>query len=155
MHSSWQRPAPSSVPPPPQAAFIREVTELHILQVTSVTDSEDDSESDDESQHTYSRSSQLKRRGTPVNPQNFPKPNQRPSRSFQSHKVDASKFTPSAQPLWITDTSLEKPSKPPAQYRYQYTAEDQRLVEELLAWLLDGKLTHATPAHVLAASPSI
>jgi len=37
----------------------------------------------------------------------------------------------------------------------QYTAEDQWLVEELLAWLLDGKLTHTTPVHVLAASPSI
>jgi len=41
------------------------------------------------------------------------------------------------------------------QYRYQSNAEDQRLVSELQAWLLEGKLSLTTPAHLLAACPAI
>lgn len=41
------------------------------------------------------------------------------------------------------------------QYRYQSNAEDQQLVSELYKWLLDGKLSLVTPAHVLAACPAI
>ena len=41
------------------------------------------------------------------------------------------------------------------QYRYQSLAEDQQLMAELLRWLLDGRLSLVTPAHILAASPGI
>ncbi|KAF8262850.1 hypothetical protein EI94DRAFT_1808196 [Lactarius quietus] len=41
------------------------------------------------------------------------------------------------------------------QYRYQSLAEDQHLTAELLKWLLDGKLSLVTPAHILAASSGI
>jgi hypothetical protein len=33
--------------------------------------------------------------------------------------------------------------------------EDQQLVSELGSWLMQGKLAHTTPAHVLAASPAL
>ncbi len=42
-----------------------------------------------------------------------------------------------------------------SQYWYQSTVEDQRLVSKLESWLMEGKLAHTTPAHVLAASPTI
>jgi hypothetical protein len=41
------------------------------------------------------------------------------------------------------------------QYRYQSNAEDQHLISELREWLMTGKLSHTTPAHILAASPTI
>jgi len=34
-------------------------------------------------------------------------------------------------------------------------AEDQQLVSELESWLMEGKLTQTTPAHILTTSPSI
>ncbi|KAF8257113.1 hypothetical protein EI94DRAFT_1819005 [Lactarius quietus] len=43
----------------------------------------------------------------------------------------------------------------PPFYRYQATVEDQQLTTELATWLLNGKLALTTPAHVLAASPTI
>ncbi|TFY51017.1 hypothetical protein EVG20_g11208 [Dentipellis fragilis] len=48
-----------------------------------------------------------------------------------------------------------EPVKSAPQFRYQSTAEDQKLVDELMTWLLDGCLASTTPAHVLAASPAI
>jgi hypothetical protein len=53
------------------------------------------------------------------------------------------------------------PITPPAghsrapQYRYQSTAADQKLTDELRTWLLEGKLAQTTPAHILAASAPI
>jgi hypothetical protein len=41
------------------------------------------------------------------------------------------------------------------QYWYQSNAEDQKLTSQLYTWLLEGKLTQTTPAHVLAASAPI
>jgi hypothetical protein len=41
------------------------------------------------------------------------------------------------------------------QYRYLSNVEDQQLTAELFKWLLDGKLSLITPAHILAASPGI
>src|SRR5258708_17359587 len=40
-------------------------------------------------------------------------------------------------------------------YRYQSSAEDQYLVSALQSWLMQGKLAHATPAQLLAASRTI
>ena len=46
-------------------------------------------------------------------------------------------------------------SRPNAQYRYTSNAEDQRLVTKLEDYLMQGKLSLTTPAHVFAASPAI
>jgi hypothetical protein len=66
--------------------------------------------------------------------------------------------TTQTTPVPLPTTQPKPPStlnKPGLQYRYQATAKDQHLVLELQAWLLDGKLTQTTLAHVLAASPTI
>jgi len=64
--------------------------------------------------------------------------------------------TPSAAiPTTSTSAAASAPARMAPQYRYQSMAEDQRLVSELESWLMEGKLTQTTPAHVLAASPSI
>ena len=41
------------------------------------------------------------------------------------------------------------------QYWYQSNAEDQQLVSKLEDYLMQGKLSLTTPAHVFAASPTI
>ena len=41
------------------------------------------------------------------------------------------------------------------QYRYQSNAEDLQLIRELEEYFMKGKLSLTTPAHVLAASPTI
>jgi hypothetical protein len=46
-------------------------------------------------------------------------------------------------------------AKPAPQYRYHSNAEDQQLISELHSWLMEGKLSLTTSAHILAASPSI
>jgi len=46
-------------------------------------------------------------------------------------------------------------SKPSPQYRYHSDAKNQHLISELQSWLMEGKLSHTTPVHVFAASPSI
>ncbi|KAI9429881.1 hypothetical protein H4582DRAFT_2088124 [Lactarius indigo] len=60
-------------------------------------------------------------------------------------------------PAPVTTPSPSSSTSPRAapQYHYQSNAEDQRLTTELYQWLLDGKLSLVTPAHVLAASPFI
>ena len=53
------------------------------------------------------------------------------------------------------DTTTTHATRSAPQYRYQSSAEDQRLVSELHSLLMEGKLSLTTPAHVLAASPMI
>jgi hypothetical protein len=65
---------------------------------------------------------------------------------------------PAAQtmPMPPPATQVKPPltqNKPGLQYHYQATVEDQHLISELQAWLLDGKLIQTTLAHILAASP--
>jgi hypothetical protein len=60
-----------------------------------------------------------------------------------------------AAPTTTTSTTAPAPPQTALQYRYQSTAEDQRLISELKSWLMEGKLALTTPAHILAASPSI
>ena len=43
----------------------------------------------------------------------------------------------------------------PPQYQYQSNVEDQKLTSQLCTWLLEGKLTQTTPAHILATSAPI
>ena len=63
-------------------------------------------------------------------------------------------------------TEAPPPDKPPmpldphaacstAQYRYHLNAKDQQLVSKLYSWLMEGKLSLATPAHILTTSPMI
>jgi len=66
------------------------------------------------------------------------------------------------QVVGVEQVKNEEPSTPQndtptptPRYRWQSDAEDQRLIDELVAWILEGKLVQITPAHVLAASPSI
>jgi len=47
------------------------------------------------------------------------------------------------------------PHKPAPQYRYQSNAEDQRLIDNLVAWLWQGNLSQITPAHLYTASPAV
>ena len=52
-------------------------------------------------------------------------------------------------------TTVSVPAQTIPQYRFQSSTEDQQLVSELQTWLMEGKLAQTTPAHVLAASPTI
>ena len=45
--------------------------------------------------------------------------------------------------------------KAPPQYRYQCSAEEMKLIDELVTWLWQGNFPHITPAHLYAASPSV
>ena len=63
---------------------------------------------------------------------------------------------PNAAPVPPPTTTVPIPSTSRApQYRYQSSAEDQKLTNELCTWLLEGKLAQTTPAHILAASAPI
>jgi hypothetical protein len=43
----------------------------------------------------------------------------------------------------------------PPQFKYQASIKDQKFTDELIALLLEGKLSHTTPAHILAASAPV
>jgi hypothetical protein len=58
-------------------------------------------------------------------------------------------------PTFANDPLPSSTSRVMPQYRYLSNAEDQQLTAKLFKWLLDGKLSLITPAHVLAASPGI
>ena len=123
------RSTPASVPPPPQIAYIHKVTESHILQVSSTTDLEDNSDSDEDIFKVFA-AEKKRHAGKPSKlPEATPMILEVPSKP----KVDATKLTPTTQPQLHKEAPLEKLSKPPMQYQYHSTAEDQRLVEELLA----------------------
>ena len=140
------------------SARIEEVTESHILQIIS---GEDDSDSDGEDLFQVFAAERRKRESRRSKlPELEPLPASTDSLPCASSEVStppaaippapsapiATATTPSATPI---HTQIAP------QYRYQSTAEDQRLVSELESWLLEGKLTQTTPAHILAASPTI
>jgi hypothetical protein len=59
-------------------------------------------------------------------------------------------------PTPVPPTTTPRPPYPsgasrPPQFKYQASIEDQKFTDELIALLLEGKLSHTTPAHVLAA----
>jgi len=83
---------------------------------------------------------------------------------FTAEKTKPSKASELSAPLLPaqvipppTNTSATSPGtlRPNLQYRYQCDTEDFRLVTELEDFLLQGKLSLTTPAHVLAASSTI
>ncbi len=77
----------------------------------------------------------------------LPKP-QNPPPSQPAPPITTSAPIPSTQPAANT-------TRPAPQYRYQSNAKDQQLTTQLFNWLLEGKLTNATLAHILAASAPI
>ena len=130
--------------PPPQSSLkfstrgssasrIEEVTEAHIFQVAQVAAPKSDTESETEEMDIFEVYATEKKK----------------------REDKAAKLPELVQPQ--TQDTRPKPAgpRPGPQYQYQSTAEDQRLVSELEAWLFEGKLAQTTPAHVLAASPVI
>jgi hypothetical protein len=63
--------------------------------------------------------------------------------------------TTTVTPALAADVPPPSTSLPAPQYCYQSNAEDHKLTTELYQWLLDGKLSLVTPAHVLTACPAI
>jgi hypothetical protein len=123
-------------------ARIEEVVETHILQVAEFSSPPPANESEDKAMDIFEVfAAQKKKREDKVT-------------KLPELSGPATQTTPAPLP-----TTQPKPpsasNKPGPQYCYQATAEDQRLVSELQAWLLDGKLTQTMLAHVLAASPTI
>jgi len=57
-------------------------------------------------------------------------------------------------PTQVPSTSSGS-TQPNTQYQYQSNVEDHQLTTELEEYLMKGKLSLTTPAHVLAASPAI
>lgn len=63
-------------------------------------------------------------------------------------------------PAPVHPSSTPRPAYPPGasrppQFKYQASIEDQKLTDELIALLLEGKLSSTTPAHILAASAPV
>ena len=131
---------PLLLPPPLQhtlpVTHIEEVAETNILQVTQITQaSEQDQHKDD---------------GLDI---------------FQVFTAEKKKRDSKAiQFVDLTNAPLlDKPPAPldsqaaclVAQYHYHSNVEDQQLVSKLYSWLMEGKLSLVTPAHVLATSPTI
>jgi len=115
------------------AGRIEEVIESHILQVRESTTADKD---EDEFSHDIFKvfATEKKKRGDKVSkaPELSvpPPPTQAPATSSGS-------------------------SRPNVQYRYHSNAKDQRLLSELEDYLMQGKLSLTTPAHIFAVSPAI
>ena len=90
---------------------------------------------------------------SPSKPQSAPQST--PAPTLTPPQVSSSGPTTTSTP---GPASTSKPAYTPTstrQYRYQATIEDQELTTELATWLMNGKLALTTPAHILAASPTI
>ena len=136
---------------------IEEVIESHIIQVREATTT---AESEDEFSHDIFEvfATEKKKRG---------------NKAGKASELSATPPTTQAQPVTtaISATATPATSSTPndtqtpaanfnaprtnTQYRYQSNAEDQQLVSELEEYLMQGKLSLTTPAHVFAASPAI
>jgi hypothetical protein len=82
-----------------------------------------------------------------------------PAKPTSSSKNKSPQSTPPANdptpPIFVNEPLPSSTSHTMPQYHYLSNAEDQQLTAELFKWLLDGKLSLITPAHILTASPSI
>jgi hypothetical protein len=126
------------------SAHIEEVTEAHIIQVIN---NKGDSDSDDDDlfevfatekkMHEARHSKLLEFHSLPAPPAD--------TTSSPSTLADLAAGTPVAlcAPATIVPPASNMHSAP--QYWYQSTAEDQRLILELEAWLMEGKLAQTTP----------
>ena len=121
---------------------IEEVMESHILQVKDAATSDEDE--DKFSQDIFKVfATEKKKRGAKAPELSAPPPAARAP-------------TPPPPPLTSqTPPTAASNSRPNTQYRYHCNAEEQHLVTELEDYLLQGKLSNTTPAHVFAASPAI
>lgn len=171
-------PAPFSREAPPHAptrpdtrtssARIEEVAESHIVQIVG---NEEDPESDNEKPFDFFQvfATEKKKRDTRRSkaPELLPPITSGDTTTSPSSSTDPpvlgivpSAVVTAASPAPAA-SALPTPTKDPAharmtpQYRYQSAADDQQLVSELQAWLMEGRLALTTPAHVLAASPTI
>ena len=112
---------------------IEEVIESHILQVREATAPDDDEEEFSHDIFEVFAAEKKKRENK------------------SSKALELSVPPPSTQ----ASASGSGNIRPNMQYRYQSNAEDQQLVSKLEDYLLQGKLSLTTPAHVFAASPTI
>jgi hypothetical protein len=120
----------------PPAAHIEEVTETNILQVTQITQVLEQDQCEDNGLDIFQvfAAKRKKRDGK------------------AAQLADLTEAPPPDKPPAFLDPQAPRST---AQYRYHSNAEDQQLISELYSWLMEGKLSLATPAHILAASPTI
>ena len=71
--------------------------------------------------------------------------------TMPSTALAPSTSTPFSRPQFSPSTGAFRPP----QFKYQANIEDQDLTDKLTAWLLEGKLTQTTQAHILAASAPV
>jgi hypothetical protein len=130
------------LPPPlpkqcaPPAAHIKEVTKANILQVTQITQTLEQDPSKDSGLDIFQVFAAEKKKHD--------------SKVYQPTKL--AKVPLLDQPPAPLDSHTMHPMM---QYRYHSNAEDQQLASKLYTWLLEGKLSLATPTHILATSPTI
>ena len=115
--------------------------ESHILQVKGAISSEEDEVQEEFSHDIFEvfATEKKKREG---------KPSKAPELSAPPPAARASTPPPPPQ-------TRSSDSRPNSQYRYHSNAEDTQLVSELEEYLMQGRLSLTTPAHVFAASPVI
>jgi len=123
------------------------IQQAHIIEVTSTNgENEDENMQDDSLDFFRVYTTEKKKRDAKASKlpklTHAKKPNM-PATASQNTPTTTSTSTP-------TTASRMTP-----QYKYQSNAKDQQLLAKLYKWLLDGKLSLVTPAHILAASPGI
>jgi hypothetical protein len=163
-NSASTEPPPPSIQPTATITFQREVPphatlsyevinrEVHMTQITSPPDPEVAEEfyNDDLSQELYNLHEVLgnERKRRADNKTSKPQDTQPVSSDTTPAHATSSATAQAAQ-------STSNSHRPAPQFRYQSNAEDHKLTNELFSWLLEGKLSQATPAHILAASGPI
>ena len=121
------------------ASCIEEVMESHILQVKGEITSDEDK---DEFPHNIFKvfAAKKKKHGAKA-----------PELSAPPPAAQATTPPPLSQPC----TTSSSDSCPNSQYQYHSNTKDQQLVSELEEYLMQGRLSLMTPAHIFAASPVI
>ena len=159
---------PTSHTPRAPSARIEEITESHIVEVV---DSEEDPGLDEENPFDFfqvfatekkkreTRRSKLPELQPPIPQSANATPSAPTPATLPAPAVSPPTAVPAVPSVSIptapSDSTASQPAKTAPQYRYQSTAEDLHLVSELESWLMEGKLAQTTPAHILAASPTI
>jgi len=130
--------------PPHTSLSYKAISEVHMAQVTDVME---DNTPNSPLEELYDvcevLATEKKKRKSKV-----PKPQEPPTQTA------ATSVAPPPVPPATAKPASSYPCPAP-QYRYQSNAEDQQLTNQLLNWLLEGKLEQTTPAHILAASAPI
>jgi hypothetical protein len=119
------------------SAHIEEIAKAHILKVVVSAPSQDKDELDKEPLDIFEVYA-VERRWREAKAAKIPKLTTPPARTS----------TPPASSLQKA-TNMNRPTP---QYQYQASIEDQQLTTQLMDWLLGGKLTQMTLAHILAVT---